>query len=217
VVNLPFGPVGRKYVLTASHAVSVDKAVRRLRTPFGIMEIIFDKKKSQSVYLMQGKEKIELKVLMREGEAALLELPFGVDIPALSYGFGKSGDLEIGDAIYVLGYPLGSAQVNVRKGFVTDVRALYFPDFMGGEYKQVKEEYPPEDFFMIKDGVVPGDSGGPILAIRDGKRELVGLTSAVALDFSGQLLNFCYVLHSDKILDKIKRFFENDEFENDEL
>jgi len=24
-------------------------------------------------------------------------------------------------------------------------------------------------------------------------------------------LNFCYVLHSDKILSEIKRFFENDE------
>lgn len=156
--------IGNK-ILTLDHVVS--QYVLIYNTPFGRAEVPA-KTISEKTYLVHGKEKILLKALYKnkEDDIALFEVPAGVSLVSFPYRIGNSDDLRVGNFIYVVGNPMNFG-LNVREGIVsaTSVPAVI-----------LKVDAKAENAFMVSNGLNPGDSSSPVVAIRDGQFELVGLS-----------------------------------------
>jgi serine protease Do len=126
------------------------------------------KKLAEHTFLRHGGSDHLLKAVYRDrpNDIALFELPKGVRPPSFPYALGNSDDLRVGNYIYVVGNPMNLG-VNVREGIVSALRAPQ-------EISHVDAK--GENAFMVSNGLVPGDSGTPVIAIRDDRFELVGLS-----------------------------------------
>ena len=96
-----------------------------------------------------------------------------ISVPKLNhqpmpYSIGNADELQRQNLVYVIGWPLGLLE-NVTQGHITSV----------DDSRLVRED--PETAFISDAAISPGNSGGGIYAVRDGKLELVGITSAMYL------------------------------------
>jgi hypothetical protein len=94
-------------------------------------------------------------------------LPENVKLRPFPYRYGNSSELDIGHRVYVVGNPCLMG-INVRDGIVsmTEVPVL--------------EGYKGNDGDIITSiPLVPGDSGMPVIALRDGEYEFVGLAKGI--------------------------------------
>jgi S1-C subfamily serine protease len=159
------GVVSGRYVLTLNHVVTQDSL--EVRTPFGAVRVPLEKLK-ETTYLVSENREIALKEVLRDPnlDIALFEIPQDdLALPSLPCPVGNSNDLSVGNFLYVVGNPFNSG-INVREGIVSSLLGLE-----GVEEIAVVRD----NLFIISNGVVPGDSGGPVLGLRDGVPELVGL------------------------------------------
>lgn len=156
--------LSNRYLLTVDHVVSNYEL--SIMTPLGKLVRPAEKLK-ETTYLKQGDRLTPLKALVRERKAdvAFFLLPDGVNLPSFPYGIGNSDELQVGNYIYIVGNPLNYGP-NVREGIVSAIEAP-------AAIRQVDAN--EKNAFMVSNGLNPGDSGGPVVAIRDGKFELVGL------------------------------------------
>lgn len=157
--------VGGRFILTVEHVVTMHKL--KIQTPVGVLEPPVKKVKEETYLQWDGEDHL-LKVMYRnkDDDIALFGLPSGVSPPSYPYDVGDSDDLKVGNYVYVVGNPMNLG-VNVREGIVS---ALQAPE------QVANIEAKGENAFMVSNGLVPGDSGTPVIAIRDGKFELVGLS-----------------------------------------
>lgn len=101
-------------------------------------------------------------------DVAVLEVNDSEDFKKFPYKIGNSDDLRPGDFVWIAGNPHGLEDY-VLKGNVS------------------KKDYPGwYDWFMIGCDVQPGYSGGAVIAIRDGRYELVGLVVATLVRSGGE-------------------------------
>lgn len=113
-----------------------------------------------------GKDNFEIVVSDNKKDLAILKKRATNDpfqrIKPFKYPFGDSGKLELGNFVYIIGYPMGHKMIT--RGIVSNTR-----DNMS-------------DSFLIDALFNRGFSGGIILAIRDGvpNFELVGLAKSVS-------------------------------------
>jgi len=158
-----------KYILTVEHVVGQDGYY--IRGPFGKMKLPGWTLEKRVVTLLAHGERVPLKVLYRNREIdlALMELPKGVTATSFPGKIGDSDDLKVGNFVYLVGNP-SVAGINVRQGIVS---ALQAPSNVS-DMNMIAE-----NTFMISTGLVAGDSGTPVVAIRDGKYEIVGLAQGV--------------------------------------
>ncbi len=159
------GVVVGRFILTVEHVVTLHGI--KIQTPTGVLEPPV-KKVEEVTYLRWGGGEHDLKVMYRnkDDDIALFELPLGVSPPSYPYEVGDSDDLRVGNYIYVVGNPMNLG-INVREGIVS---ALIAPDQIS------RIDAKGKNAFMVSNGLVPGDSGTPVIAIRDGRFELVGLS-----------------------------------------
>ncbi len=162
--------MGGRFVLTVEHSVSQHEL--STQTPFGTIRLPSGKAAEKTFVYWKG-ENYPLRVLYknRADDVALFLLPPDVRPPSFPFPFGDSGDLAVGNYVYVLGRPLNGA-VNVREGIVSATSAPK-------EVSTIKAK--GENAFMVTNGLMRGDSGTPVLAIRDGGYELVGLAQGTYL------------------------------------
>ncbi len=85
---------------------------------------------------------------------------------SLPYSIGNADELQRQNLVYVIGWPLGLAE-NLTQGHITSVN----------DSRLVRDDV--ETAFLFDAQISPGNSGGGIYAVRDGKLELVGITSAM--------------------------------------
>jgi S1-C subfamily serine protease len=157
-----------RYLLTVDHAVTHYELT--YETPFGTIVLPAEKISEETYLLAAGNEYPLRRVYSnREDDIAVFEVPSTLSLQAFPYSIGNSDDLRIGNFIYLVGNPLNTG-MNVREGIVS---ALVAPDIVA------KAEVKTENAFMVSNGLNPGDSGSPVLAIRDGKFELVGLSQGI--------------------------------------
>ena len=157
--------LGGRFVLTVEHVVAQHDLT--VITPIGVVEVLVKKVPEETSFRWKGKSYPLRPVYKnREEDIALLEIPSGVHPSSFPYPLGDSNDLRVGNFVYVIGNPL-SLGVNVREGIVSALQAPRQASAIG-----VK----PMHAFMVSNGLSPGDSGSPIIAIRDGRFELVGIS-----------------------------------------
>jgi len=159
------GVVLGRFVLTVEHAVALHRI--EVPSPFGPIELPTRKKAEETLIRWRGSDH-PLRVLYknRAEDIALFELPPGIRPPSFPHPLGNSDELRVGNFIYVVGNPMNLG-INVREGIVSALRA---PD----EVSRIGAK--GENAFMVSNGLLPGDSGTPVIAIRDGRFELVGIS-----------------------------------------
>lgn len=159
-----------RFVLTVEHLVAQHELV--LQTPLGPIEPPVKKMAEKTFILWEG-EAHPLRPIYknRADDVVLFELPKGVRPPSFPHPLGDSDELRVGNFIYVVGNPLNLG-VNVREGIVSALKA---PRMVS------RIEAKEENAFMVSNGLMPGDSGAPVIAIRDGRYELVGLCQGTFL------------------------------------
>ncbi|NIS60920.1 MAG: trypsin-like serine protease [Proteobacteria bacterium] len=161
-----------RYILTVSHAVSHDSLQVEMLTPMGIQRVDAPAEKlseKTSLNLNGSRIRLEEVVKGKEDDIAIFKVPDGFQLNSFPYEIGNSDELQVGDFIYVVGNPMNYG-INVREGIVSSMVA---PEAIAAVLPRF------ENAFMISNGVNPGDSGTPVIAIRDGKFELVGLSQGI--------------------------------------
>lgn len=100
-------------------------------------------------------------------DLAVISVP-KLNHPPLSYSVGNADELRLQNLVIVIGYPQGLVE-NINRGFISSENdsRLARPDYKSA--------------FIFDASISPGNSGGGIFAVRDGKLELVGITSAMYL------------------------------------
>lgn len=109
---------------------------------------------------------VEINLMHRDpkSDLAFFSLPEEITAPALPFPTGESSHLRIGDFVYLLGR-LEGTDLHVRSGIVSALSPT----------ARVAELPIARDVFMISAPLSAGDSGSPVLAVRDGRYELVGI------------------------------------------
>ncbi|MBW2145511.1 MAG: trypsin-like peptidase domain-containing protein [Deltaproteobacteria bacterium] len=161
-------------VFTAAHVVMVDKFTQNVFTPIGIATVVISDQRvdSESFLVEPDGNRIPLTPLLISSadDVAILSMPFQTEkIRVFPYGLGNSDDLRIGNMVYVVGRPMNQ-EANVREGIVSGLKGNALT-------REIYEN--PDNLFMFTSGLVSGDSGSPIIAMRDGKYEIVGIAQGV--------------------------------------
>jgi S1-C subfamily serine protease len=182
-----------RYILTVSHAVSHDSLQVEMLTTMGIQNIdVPAEKLSEKTYLNLNGSRISLEEVVKgkEDDIAIFKLSDDLQLNSFPYEIGNSDELQVGDFIYVVGNPMNYG-INVREGIVS---SLVAPEAIAAILPRF------ENAFMISNGVNPGDSGTPVVAIRDGKYELVGLSQGIFTNAQ----NLSWAIKINPIINKLK-------------
>lgn len=108
-------------------------------------------------------QKIEIVAQNETKDLAIISVPKLSQ--SLPYAIGNAAELQTQNIVYVTGWPLGLVK-NVTQGHITSVH----------DSRLDREDI--ETTFLSDAAISPGNSGGGIFAVRDGKFELVGITTA---------------------------------------
>lgn len=157
-------------VLLGSYFVTVDHVVNHpgpgIRIgPFFAPEPA--KKISETSYLVVDDREVEMEPVYRSkrNDLAVFKIPEGITVDRpFPYKLGESDELRPGHFLYAVGVP-GLLGKNVREGICS---SRHLDKRLDGFCKT-------DNAFMVSNGLNPGDSGTMIVAVRDGKYELVGL------------------------------------------
>ena len=154
-----------KYLLTVEHVVSLEKST--VTTPVGRVTLAATKIAERTFLEYRGKRyPLERLVSDKDVDVALFRLPPDLYLKSFPYRIGNSDHLEVGNYIYLIGNPMNFG-INVREGIVSSLNA---PRVI------TKVDSIAANAFMVSNGLNPGDSGTPVIAIRDGSYELVELS-----------------------------------------
>lgn len=180
------------YALTAYHVAHSDKIVREQLLSQLPADILDNFTIETSLFLT--KDQIEYYKVLEEvawGEEldfSLLKISDEDLVYSYPYKFGDSNELEVGDFTYLIGAAAGVT--NTRPGIVSSVdhtdpfntqKNIENIAKMFGQVSAADHKYHFNTLTMYSNGISPGDSGGPIFAVRDGNFELVGVASMMAM------------------------------------
>lgn len=183
-----------RYILTVSHAVSQDILQVQMLTPMGIQSIdVPAEKLSEHTYLKLNGSRISLERVVngKDDDITIFKVPDGLQLNSFPYKIGNSDELQVGNFLYVIGNPMNYG-INVREGIVSSMMA---PEAIAAILPRF------ENAFMISNGVNPGDSGTPVIAIRDGQYELVGLSQGIFTNAQ----NLSWAIKINPIINKLKQ------------
>ena len=181
-----------KHLLTAKHVTSID--TYQVQTPFGLMSLPIppDAKVEEKTWLVfDDGSRVPAGIIYRDKalDFALLEVKSGVNPPV--YGIGDSDEFRVANAIILpSNFQTG---LNIRMGYVTQLDFVRY-----GQEGEVTEKH--EHIFGISAVVSEGDSGSPVLFVRDGNLELGGVVSFIVLPARG----LGYGLKINPIIERLK-------------
>lgn len=111
--------------------------------------------------MLYGKE-LEQIILDREDDVAIFNLPYDLNLP--DFPAKPSTEIHLGDEIYIIGNP-DLTGPNVRPSHISDLDGL-------NESALFLSQQKTKNCFGISSGVIPGDSGTPVV---NSNFELLGL------------------------------------------
>lgn len=200
------------YVLTLHHIINVNEFEDFMMTPYGPRTIRLPANGllNESYWLQTSRTgpKINLEKIafLPEYDLALFKMEQSLTIPFKPMKLGRSSDLKLGNLIFVLGSPR-SIGLYIRSGIISALE--YHFD------QEVMKDIPgsnliPRGSIGISIPVVGGDSGSPVVALRDGELELVGIAQAGIFGILGIMTPI------DTALEKIKEATDIDIREQNE-
>lgn len=127
--------------------------------------IIHTSDELKSLLKIINPKKIKTVAQNEKKDLAVISVP-KLQHPPLPYSIGNADDLQTQNLVYVIGWPGGLFE-NVTQGHITAVN----------DSRLVRAD--PKTNFIFDASISPGNSGGGIFAVRDGRLELVGITSAM--------------------------------------
>ncbi len=189
-----------KHLLTAKHVTSIDTFL--IQTPFGLMPIPLlpevKIEETTSIVFDDG-SRVPVRVIYRDKEMdfAVLEAEKKINPP--NYPIGNSDDFRIANLVILpANFQTG---LNIRIGYITQLDFVrYGPK---GEVADTRN-----DIFGVSTVISEGDSGAPIILLRDGKIELGGLVSFLIRPARG----LGYGLKINPIIEKLKSHRETQEW-----
>ena len=196
VVGMGFS-LDNRHILTARHVTSIENY--QVQTPFGMMVFPLqpeDKIRETTALVFDNGSRDPVKVIYQDDDLdfAVLETEKGITSPG--YPIGDSDDFRVMDEVVVpANFQTG---LSIRLGYVTQLDFIQY-----GEKGEVAKR--TENIFGISVVVSEGDSGSPILFLRDGKVELGGLVSFIVLPARG----LGYGLKINPILEKLRSTEKN--------
>lgn len=155
---------GYAYLLTNYHVIGTKQPEVKIDQPTKWVKVekVVDKlyiEKDYGYYPVYYEA--EIVVGNQDLDAALIRVDDSREFKKFPYKIGNSDDLRPGDFIWVVGNPVGLV------------------DYVLGGHVSSTNYFGYTNWFMIGCDIQPGYSGGPVIAIRDGEYELVGLVNAV--------------------------------------
>lgn len=166
-----------KHLLTAKHVTSIDSYPAQ--TPFGLLRLPIPPEvkitETTSIVFDDG-SRIPVTVIYRDKEMDFAVLEAGKKIDPPSYPIGNSKEFRITNLVVLpANFQTG---LSIRIGYITQLDFIQY-----GPNGEVAEKR--ESIFGISTVVSEGDSGSPILLLRDGKFELGGIVSFIVLPARG--------------------------------
>jgi S1-C subfamily serine protease len=156
---------GERYVLSLAHVVGEDLMAESGWRGAAAWRWKGRQRETRTwIDLPDGEIEIELVHRDVESDLAFFRLPEQAQAPALPFPSGESRRLRIGDFVYLLGR-LEGTDLHVRSGIVSALSPT----------ARIAELAFAREVFMISAPLSEGDSGSPVLAVRRGRYELVGL------------------------------------------
>lgn len=178
------------YLITTNHGI-IQKELYAL-VPFMGWQPMGGTLLESKHWIHYDNEKVPVKLIKGyvDYDIALLKRP--AKIPKIPYACGKSINLERGDWIYIVGYPLAFFNPVITSGIVAG---------RGEPIKSLKEIIPAIWAVILYDVTVnSGNSGSPIFALKNGIPELVGIVNAT---LTGEHTGICFGVGIDTIRDII--------------
>ena len=140
-------------------------------TPLGPIEFQIpedQKLEEESFITLDDGSRIRLQIVYSDEEKDFALLRAEKKIHHSPFTIGNSDDFKIGNFIFLLGnFQTG---LNIRTGYVTQLNFIRYG--AQGEVSDINE-----NLFGISAVTVEGDSGAPILLLRDGRFELGGIVT----------------------------------------
>jgi len=148
-------------IITADHVVWQDEQSRVIPTPVGNYYTLSSKPMDPEHWIILDGQKVKLKVIKRYPEIDIAVLSPEKSVPDLPFSLGNSDELKIGTQLFVLGYPRGLLR-SVLQGYIVSMDTV--------DQKRLPYEIPviANNFIAINVRMIKGDSGSPVLAMRDG-------------------------------------------------
>lgn len=165
------------HLLTAGHVTSID--TYQVRTPFGLMSFSIspeDKIEETTCLVFDDGSRVPVKVIYRDKEMDFAVLEMEKEVIPPYYSIGNSDDFRIANLVILpANFQTG---LNIRIGYITQLDFIRY-----GPKGEVAEKN--NNIFGISTVVSGGDSGAPILLLRDGKIELGGIVTFIVLPARG--------------------------------
>jgi S1-C subfamily serine protease len=146
----------KAYFLTNNHLLEMN-GLPAINAPFKVTQVNLIE---EEVYVNKNDKKISLEVVYQDPELDIAVLRTkekdGHLFNKISYKFGDFNKVKLGMVVYLIGNPLGRFEDYLINGIVSSI---------------------PKDKtrFMISAPLLPGDSGGPIVAKIDDEYMLIGI------------------------------------------
>lgn len=169
------------YVLALQHVVNVPHVIQEtFNLPFGKVTIRLTAKeiRAEEHYLqasLDSQDKILLKTVLVLPELDIVLFRIDGHQPFMfpQLVFGESSRIKLGNILFILGSPNLIGPV-VRPGIV----AAFGKD-IDRSVLDAYASWDPKDRFLISAPVSSGDSGSPIVALRHGVPEVIGIADAL--------------------------------------
>jgi len=140
-------------------------------TPFGLIEVPIPehaKIEEKSHIIRDDGSRIEVKIVYADEKNDFTILESAEPLTPFHFPIGNSDELRVGNAYMLIGN--FQAGISVRIGHITQLELIRY-----GAKGEILQRNP--DIFGFSSTIVEGDSGAPIMAIRDGKFELIGIVT----------------------------------------
>jgi S1-C subfamily serine protease len=173
-------------LLTARHVVRADSF--RALTPFGAVDVPLlesAKVEEKSFIIEEDGTRVVAERIYSGDKRDFAILRTNRELTPFPFSIGNSDELQVGNVAFLLGnFQTG---FSVRMGNVTQLKFTTY-----GSKGEVANVNP--DIFGISAPTVEGDSGAPVLCVRDGQLELIGMVTFLVEPTRG--LGYCLKINT---------------------